>query len=161
MSNEITEFRPAEASLVEIRKDPERFPRIANIPRDQAVKAMTGIVYKAILFRGQEADPTTISFIASNLIDEIISERTFGLRFLTLEEAGRAIKKAVLEDSEMYGVNVSSLFKVLLKYAKNEGHQADLKAREEISRSRQIGTSPAMTMLMASASRMSKSNKIK
>lgn len=138
MNNELTlaqaptlvAFTPS-VDLVEIRRHPERFPRIGTTPRDIAVEKMTPIVYASFLYRGQDVNEVAMDFIASALVDEIMADHEFGLQALSWMEIGMAIRKAVLgAGKELYGVSVSSLYAALVDYAKNEGHEACKKANQ-------------------------------
>ena len=72
MSNEIVNYNPQGVTLLEMRADSERFPRIKTMPREQAVSGMTRIVSQAFLYRGQAADPANVQFIATALVEELI-----------------------------------------------------------------------------------------
>lgn len=132
MPNELTlanaptlvNFTPS-VDLVEIRRHPERFPRIGTTRREAAVGMMAPIVWAAFLYRGQDATEDAVAFIASALVDEIMADHEFGLQALSWMEIGMAIRKAVLgAGKDLYGVSVSSLYAALVDYAKNEGHEA-------------------------------------
>ena len=128
MSNEMTttssaleNFNPGRASLLEMRADSARFPRIKSVPREQAVFEMTKIVTQAFLYRGQAAHPTNIQFIASALVQELL-EDTNGAYNLSLAEIQVIVKRAVL-NTDMMGINVSSLYKVIIAFVKGEGRE--------------------------------------
>ena len=117
------------ASLVEIRRDPERFPRIGSFSAETAAARMLSIVWAASLYRNQDLSDDKLAFISSALVAEIMNDRKYGLRQLSWEEIGVAIRAAVLgEGREMYGISVASLFTALVDYAKGDGHEADKKA---------------------------------
>ena len=123
--------------LVEVRANSAKFPRLWQIPREQAVAQLTPCILQAFMYRGQNADGTLVEFTAGNLIDELLADADgVGLRGLTLYEITRCVKRAVLGQSgrELYGVNVSSLYATLVDYAKGEGHQADVKALQAAKR---------------------------
>ena len=123
-------------SLVDIRLDPVSFPRLINIPAAKARAALSKIIADAFLYRGQTADRENVRFIASALLEELLADDKYGLPFLTLEEIRRAVKTAVLTDENLFGVNVSSLYRVLLAYARGEGRQADATAAERLRATR-------------------------
>lgn len=134
MENEIVTYNPT-ASLVDIRMDSEKFPRFKYYDRVQKIKGMVGLVTASLMYKGQEKDIDTITFMATALVDEIEQDAEgVGLPNLTFEEMSRAIRKAVLGVSgqEMYGINVSSLYKVLVDYAVGEGHQAQEAANRRV-----------------------------
>jgi len=125
MSNEtstaLVNYNPSNASLLEMRADSDRFPRIKTMPREQAVLGMSKIVTQAFLYRGQAADPTNIQFISSALVQELL-EDTNGAYNLSLAEIQVIVKRAVL-NTDMMGINVSSLYKVIIAFVKGEGRE--------------------------------------
>ena len=92
MNNDLTtsspamvNYNPGQASLLEMRADAKRFPRIGSLPRGQVVFEMSKIVSQAFLYRGQAADPTNIQFISSALYDELLGDQRFGACYLSLK----------------------------------------------------------------------------
>ena len=126
------------ATLVDIRSDNRRFPRLHSYNRQDAVKQMSIIILMAFQFRGQQADVPTVTQMSNSLID-ILNEDEYGIgtRFLSFEEIKRVVRKAVLgQGKEMYGISVSSIFQALADYCKGEGKIADNEAR--LSRRKEI-----------------------
>ena len=123
MSNEIVNYNPGRASLLEMRADATRFPRIKTMPREQVVFEMSKIVSQAFLYRGQAADLTNIQFISSALVDELLEDDKYGAGYLSLAEIQVVVKRAVLGGSEMFGISVASLYKVIMEFVKGEGHR--------------------------------------
>lgn len=140
MSEEITTIQanevPADVlvrysslDLVEVRKNPRKFPRVVDTPTSTAVRQMTKYVYAALLYKGQSMAAEAVAFTAKALVEEIANDNHYGLRSISWAEVGRAIRLAVLGgDGGMYGVSVSSLYQSLINYAKGEGHEAARKA---------------------------------
>ena len=128
MSNELTtndalvEYNPGQASLLEMR--------------EQAVLGISKIVLQAYLLKGQTADPTTIQFISSTLVGEMMDEKKYGAAALSLAEIQVAVKRAVLE-TEMFGISASSLYKVIIDFCKGEGHANALRVQEMDRKSRE------------------------
>ena len=122
MSNEIVNYNPGRASLLEMRADATRFPRIKTMPREQVVFEMSKIVSQAFLYRGQAADLINIQFISSALVDELLEDDKYGAGYLSLAEIQVVVKRAVLGGSEMFGISVASLYKVIMEFVKGEGH---------------------------------------
>lgn len=118
MSNELI-VPGSQPSLLEIRMDSKKYPRLCRYSKEDADRAMVTIVSKAFLYRGQTADPSVIGFTASALVDELLQEDKYGAKYLSMEEISRIIKKAVLE-SDIF-ISVSSLYKVILDFCKGEG----------------------------------------
>ena len=121
MSNEIENYTPGQASLLEMRADATRFPRLKTMPREQAVSGLTRIISQAFLYRGQTADPVNVQFIANALLDELLEDGKYGAGNISLAEIRVVVKRAVL-DSDMFGISVASLYKVIIAFCKNEGH---------------------------------------
>lgn len=116
-------------NLVEVRRHPEKYPRIGTTDYPAAVSQMTEIVFAAAFYRGQDMDDKQIKFIAAALVSEILADTKLGLRTLSWLEIGRTIRAAVLgAGRDMFGVSVASLYAALVDYAKGEGHEADRRA---------------------------------
>lgn len=170
MSNELTtqtglvNYNPGQATLKDMRADSTRFPRIKTLPREQVVEGMTRIVSQAFLYRGQAADPTNIHFISNALVDELLAGNWNGASNLSLAEIQVVVKRAVLGGSDMFGISVASLYKVILEYVKGEGHhyQEEIDAyRRTKEIMQEYSKSGVSAMLQATAGEMVRNNKIK
>ena len=152
----------AQVSLLEMRMDEKRFPRIGAFPREQAVFEMSKIVSQAFLYKGQAADPKNIQFISCAIVDELQSDLDrLGTRNISFGEISRVVKRAVLQD-DMYGISVASLYKVIIDYIKGEGHrlqQEVLQKRRSIEQ-REIKNSIVAPMLQAYAGQLLKNSKV-
>ena len=150
------------ASLLEMRMDAVRFPRLGTYPREQAVFEMSRIVSQAFLYKGQAADPTNIKFISCSLVDELQADLDhLGTNNISFGEIARVVKRAVLQD-ELYGISVASLFKVIIEYIKGEGHRlhqqaVELRRQEE---QRKIKDSIIAPMLQNYVGEMVKHSKV-
>jgi hypothetical protein len=145
-----------QSSLVEIRTDDKRFPRLYKYSREEAVNQMNMIIMMAFQFRGQQADAMTIFQMSSSLVD-ILNEDEYGIgtRFLSFEEIKRVVRKAALgQGREMYGISVSSLFQALADYCKGEGRMADIEAKEIASRRKSLRDSIIAPMVDSMAELM-------
>ena len=139
MSNELTTqaynnlvaYNP-KTSLVEVRLNPDKYPRIGKTNESQAFVLMKEIVGSAYMYRGQQADEEMVNFTTANLLAELTDPNNeYGTQYLSWFEIARAIKRGVLGLSkEMYGISVSSLYAAIIDYIKKEGLEADRKARE-------------------------------
>lgn len=127
-------YNPHQATLEQMRFDPVTFPRLKAIPREQAVFEMVKIVSQAFLYRGQAADPTNIQFIASSLVNEFLEDKNSFLACgdLSLAEIHAVIKRAVLGGSDMFGISVASLYKIVKEYIREDGrrHQEMVESRK-------------------------------
>lgn len=169
MNNEMTTtngqlMTPAsnQVSLLEMRMDDKRFPRIGAFPREQAVFEMSKIVSQAFLYKGQAADPKNIQFISCALVDELQSDLDrLGTKHISFGEISRVVKRAVLQD-DMYGISVASLYKVIIEYIKGEGHrlQQEVSERKRKSEQEQIKNSIVAPMLQAYAGQLLKNSKV-
>ena len=169
MNNEITTTNGQlmtsasnQVSLLEMRMDEKRFPRIGAFPREQAVFEMSKIVSQAFLYRGQAADPKNLQFISCALVDELQSDLDkLGTRHISFAEISRVVKRAVLQD-DMYGISVASLYKVIIEYIKGEGHrlQQEVSERKRKSEQEQIKNSVIAPMLQAYAGELLKHSKV-
>lgn len=141
--------------LMAIRANPEKFPRLANIPRMKAISQMSVIITQAYLYRGQTTDNANVQFVSSALIEELMADTTYGARYISFAEISRVVKKAVLGTDNFF-ISVSSLYKVIMDYVKGEGHQA----QKELQRlgaervNKMMKSSPVYTMLLTEAARM-------
>lgn len=133
MSNKLTTTRPGtQVSVQDMRRDTRRFPRINTLPRERAEEELKVIVSQAFLYRGQDADPNNVSFITTNLMDELLADYDgIGTKYISMAEISRVIKKTILTD-EMYGISVASLYKAIRKYCEGEGHEAEEQIRGRI-----------------------------
>ena len=93
------------------------------MPREQVVFEMSKIVSQAFLYRGQAADPVNVQFISSALVDELLEDDKYGAGYPSLAEIQVAVTRAVLGGSEMSGLSVASLYKVIMEFVKGEGHR--------------------------------------
>ena len=169
MNNEMTTtngqlMTPAsnQVSLLEMRMDEKRFPRIGAFPREQAVFEMSKIVSQAFLYRGQAADPKNIQFISCALVDELQSDLDrLGTKHISFAEISRVVKRAVLQD-DMYGISVASIYRVIIEYIKGEGHrlQQEVSERKRKSEQEQIKNSVIAPMLQAYAGELLKHSKV-
>lgn len=163
MSNELTiqentlvNYNPRQASLLEMRADSDRFPRIKSMPREQVVEGITRIVTQAFLYRGQAADPTNIQFISSALVQELLEDSN-GAYNLSLAEIQVIVKRAVL-NTDMMGINVSSLYKIIIAFVKGEGRENQ--TRVDALR-RVKPDAPGMAMLTAATGEFIRNHKSK
>lgn len=111
------------ATLVDVRRDNARFPRLHSYPQDTAHKLMTAVVLKANELFGTRAEMQEVSQIAWELYIELMNDvqglRTFNITF---EEIYRAIRKSATgQGVEFYGkVSFYFLYRCIMDYAKNE-----------------------------------------
>ena len=169
MNNEMTttssaleNFNPGRASLLEMRADATRFPRLKSVPREQAVFEMSKIVSQAFLYKGQAADLTNIQFISSSLVDELLADDKYGASSISFAEIQVVVKRAILGGSEMFGISVASLYKVIMEFVKGEGHRNQQQVLEQRKKEteRILKESALAPMLKAYTGEFIRNNKI-
>ena len=159
--NQLTTIPAEKATLVDIRTDNKRFPRLHTYRREDAIAQMNMIIMMAFQYRGQQADTQTIILMSSSLID-ILNEDEYGIgtKFLSFEEIKRVVRKAALGQSkEMYGISVSSLFQALADYCKGEGRMANQQAREIAVNQREMRNSIIAPMIQGRIEEMLQNSK--
>lgn len=148
-------------SLVDIRSDNKRFPRLHSYSREDAVYQMNMVIMMAFQFRGQQADAMTIHQMSVSLID-ILNEDEYGIgtKYLSFEEIKRVIRRAALgQGKEMFGISVSSLFQALAEYCKGEGRKADVEAKQIAARQREMRNSIIAPMIQGRIEEMVNNSK--
>ena len=156
--NQLTTIPAEKATLVDIRTDNRRFPRLHTYRREDAIAQMNMIIMMAFQFRGQQADTLTIVQMSSSLVD-ILNDDEFGIgtKFLSFEEIKRVVRKAALgQGKEMYGISVSSLFQALADYCKGEGRMANTQAREIAAKQRETKDAIMVSMIQGYSEQMLK-----
>lgn len=154
--NQLTSITAERATLVDIRTDNRRFPRLHTYRREEAIRQMNIIILMAFQFKGQQADVATITQMSNSLID-ILNEDEYGIgtKFLSFEEIKRVVRKSVLgQGREMYGISVSSIFQALADYCKGEGKVADKEAKEIASKRKDIRNSIIAPLLQGYSGEM-------
>lgn len=149
---------PAQVTLVDIRTDNKRFPRLHTIKREDSIGQMNMILMMAFQYRGQQTDAQSIFQMSSSLID-LLNEDEYGIgtKYLSFEEIKRIVRKAALgQAKEMYGISVSSIYQALADYCRGEGRMADQQAKEIASRQRDIRNSIVAPMIQGAAQLMLK-----
>lgn len=134
--------------MLDMRLDPERFPRLKHYKREDAVVQMSRIVSQAFMYKGQMADDNNVRYISNALVDELLAA-SFGAENITFGEISVVVKRAVLGE-EMYGISVSSLFKVIMDYCKGEGTRLQAEAKE-IHQRRRLAASGLNPLIQAAA----------
>lgn len=151
----IRENRPA--TLTDMRANPQVYPRLKAYTRQQATGELRKIVFMAVNYRGQAADESYVQYIADSLYDELMEDRMAGAENISIEEIRYVVKRAVLGDSEMFGISVASLYKVIMDYVKGEGHRIDKEVKDS---QKQLKTSAVTAFLDAAATQFVSNNKI-
>ena len=156
MSSSLVTVNPQNASLLDMRADPQRFPRLNTYNKVEAYKAMFPIITQAFLYKGHTADPEAIRFIATNLVDELLADTKYGAGNISLGEIQKVIKRAILE-TDIPAISVSTLYRIIIDYAKGEGNDLE----RQIRLRRPTPSAPVNAMMDSFAGAMSKTNTIK
>ena len=120
-------------TAVDIRHDPEKYPRIHSIDGNISYQAVTMIMMQAFTIRGQKPTATDLAASANMLLDMLLmDEDNLGLNYLTLPEIARCARRSALENDGP--VSVASVYKSLKDYAMKEGNQARVAATAESER---------------------------
>ena len=161
-SNLTIQNNPGRATLLEMRADSTRYPRLKSVTREQAVYEMSKIVNQAFLYRGQEVVPTNTQFIATALVDELLADNQYGAANISFAEIQVVVKRAVLGGTEMFGVSVATLYKVIMDYVKGEGHNNERQIAEmrRQDADRRLKDSIIAPMLQAYSGKFTKEHKI-
>ena len=129
----LASYQARNVSLVELRRNQDLYPRLHSYTPEAAIQKMVPIVWAACLYRNQEMSDERLKFIAQTLYYELMLEPRWDMRQLTFNEIGIAIRAAVMgERGEFYTISVASLYRAVLDYARNEGHEADKRATQRI-----------------------------
>ena len=111
------------ATLVEIRRDNIRFPRLHSYPAHVALKMMSAVVLRAATLFDAQVSREDVQNIALDLYTELMADvdnlRTMNLTF---EEIHRAFRKAAMGQSvEYYGrLSFHFLYKCIMHYVRSE-----------------------------------------
>lgn len=148
-------------TLLDFRRDEKTYPRLCRMSREQVVLHLSPIVLMAYQYRGNNIDAEGCQYIADALAEELLADNPYGTKFITIQEIACVVKKAVLTE-EMFGVNVASLYKVIIAYTKGEGHrlQEKVKAERQAERKAALESSPIGAYLQAAAGAMTKTTKV-
>ena len=163
MNNELTPYKPQEGplDLVAVRLDSNKYPRLKNLPAPVGVSGLAQIIAAALAYAGKSPPEEDVRFMAGALHTELMQDYNgVGTANIALDEVQYCIRRATLGlGPEMYGINVSSLYKVVCDYCLHEGRQAQETAnsRSQAQRRQALKSSPAGAMLESYAGRMLKS----
>lgn len=128
MSNDLTIINQG-ATLMDIRKDEARYPRLRQLSEDVTTDNLKQIVLTAYMLKGQRIDPENVAFIAMSLY-RFLMRNTAGSAELTIPEIAMAVEKAVLED-DLVGINVANLYQAIMTYVTGEGKRLEEERRKQ------------------------------
>lgn len=144
------------ATLIDVRRDNVRFPRLHSYPSDVALRMMSAVVLRAARLFDAEVSKEDVGNVALDLYTELMADvdnlRTMNLTF---EEISRAFRKAAMGQSvEYYGrLSFHFLYKCIIHYVKNEVLEANrqMLRLSEANRGKQYADK--VTLITGSATR--------
>lgn len=153
MSAELTPYTaPQGVTLVDIRMDSTRFPRVKNLTGQSALARLEQVVLMAYTYTGRPAPEDRCRMVAAALYSELMEDKKgIGTANITIEEVAHAVKTAILEsDGDIY-INIAFLYKAVCNYALGEGHEAQESAnnRRRAEREKALKASAAGAMLQS------------
>lgn len=136
--NALTVTPPSSVTFLDMRRDAQKYPRLASVPREVAASAMEQIVFRAFFnnagtqLRDEDA-VARVQLIATELLDLLLEDyEAVGTKHLSFAEVSRVIRTAsVSGKKEMYGVSVAGLYRAVCDYCLNEGHKASAQVMRE------------------------------
>lgn len=151
MSAELTPYTaPHGVTLVDIRMDSNRFPRVKNLTGQSALVRLEQVVLMAYTYTGRPAPEDRCRMVAAALYSELMEDKKgIGTANITIEEVAHAVKTAILEsDGDIY-INIAFLYKAVCNYALGEGHEAQESAnnRRRAEREKALKASAPGAML--------------
>ena len=151
MSAELTPYTaPQGVTLVDIRMDSNRFPRVKNLTGQSALVRLEQVVLMAYTYTGRPAPEDRCRMVAAALYSELMEDKKgIGTANITIEEVAHAVKTAIIEsDGDIY-INIAFLYKAVCNYALGEGHEAQESAnnRRRAEREKALKASAPGAML--------------
>lgn len=158
MSAELTPYTaPQGVTLVDIRMDSNRFPRVKNLTGQSALVRLEQVVLMAYTYTGRPAPEDRCRMVAAALYSELMEDKKgIGTANITIEEVAHAVKTAILEsDGDIY-INIAFLYKAVCNYALGEGHEAQESAnnRRRAEREKALKATAAGAMLESYAGQL-------
>lgn len=164
MSNIVAYTAPAGVSLVDIRSDATRYPRIKSLNGQSAIARLQQVVAMAYIYTGRPAEDSKIEMVATALYGELLEDkRGLGTGNITIEEIAHAVKGAILSATGDVYINIAFLYRAVCDYAENEGHEAQQAAYQRVvaQRRARLDASPVGAMLSAFAGETIKNTTLK
>lgn len=167
MNNELTPYKPQDGplDLVAVRMDSNKYPRLKNLPAPVGVSGLAQIIAAALAYAGKSLPEEDVRFMAGALHTELMQDYDgVGTANIALDEVQYCIRRATLGlGPEMYGINVSSLYKVVCDYCLHEGRLAQESANSKHAAQRQkaLQQSAAGAMLTAYTGALLKQSSLK
>ena len=155
---EITPYvAPEGVSLVDIRMDSQRFPRLKALLAPTAVRQLSAVIAMAYVYTGRPADEGKIRLLAGALHTELLADkRGLGTANITVDEVAHAVKDAILNADGDVFINLAFIYRAVCNYAQGAGNDAQQEAyrRTVAARQQALDRSPVGAMLTTYAGRM-------
>jgi hypothetical protein len=156
MTNELTIVDQPRISLVDIRRNPQQFPRLHSYTQDTAIRMMGVCVLRAAKYFDVELSLEDVNQTACDLYTELMDD-VEGLNTynITFEEILRAIRKAAAGQSvEFFGkVSFHFLYKAIMHYVKSEVLEANRQMIQQAERERGIRYAEKTALITGSGAR--------
>lgn len=131
-------------TLVDIRRNPKEFPRIKDIPAQELARHLQSAILSVYQYRGQKPNSADeVKTMSFSLMAELLAD-DFGndTKELSMEEIRMALRKVGLrQGSDMYGINVGSLYNAILDFRRTEVEEAHRQIASERRNAEKIGVS--------------------
>lgn len=115
--------------LVAVRSNPQRYPRICNTLRGEALERLSKLVVGCCILKGQTLSEDDVKLTAACLLGALLEPNDYGTRSLSWVEVAHALMTGALT-ADMYGrISAETLYKAIIAYCKGEGHDADKRAK--------------------------------
>lgn len=149
-------------TLVDIRRNPKAFPRIKEYPTEDLIKHLQSAILGVYQYRGQKpvGGAEEIKTMSYSLMAELLAD-DFGndTKELSMEEIRMALRKVGLrQGSDMYGINVGSLYNAIVEFRKTEVEEARQAIAAERRNPQKIGCSQE-SIISKYAAMMQQANK--
>lgn len=131
------------ATPLEIRRNPTRFPRIKQYRPDALLNEMKKNILMVYQYRGQKpSNAQEVEMMARSLTAELMADELgYDTKELAMEDIRRALRRAGLrQGADMYGINVGSLYNAILDYRRTEIEDARQQLASERRSSEKIGS---------------------
>ena len=131
------------ATPLEIRRDPARFPRIKQYRPDALLNEMKKNILMVYQYRGQKpSNAQEVEMMARSLTAELMADELgYDTKELAMEDIRRALRRAGLrQGADMYGINVGSLYNAILDYRRQEVEEARQRLASERRSAEKIGS---------------------